>query len=186
MSCSQARRELLEHFALGEELGSRSGPHLAHLESCADCRREMGIDRELVENLRRALRDRVEGSAPSEASWGLVRRRTVDRPVRPWTVRVVHWGGIASAAAAASIMTFAIATAPGTTLLPGTESPFVASAARRAVPPLEEARGWPPEQSSTYPAPQTYPPLPGWPTQTQMSDEAAPRDGEPPIPGRMQ
>jgi anti-sigma factor RsiW len=184
MSCSRARRELLELFALGEELGPRSGPHLAHLESCADCRREMGIDRALVENLRRALRARVEGRAPSEGSWGLVRRRTVDRPMRPWTVRVVHWGGIASAAAA-GIMMFAVATAPGTTLFPGTESPFVASAARRAVPPVEEARGWPPEHSSTYPAPQTYPPLPGWPMQTQISDEAATRDGEPPIPGRM-
>lgn len=182
MSCSQARRELLESFALGEELGPRSEPHLSHLESCAPCRREMGIDRELVENLRRALRQRVEGAAPPEASWGLVRRRTVDRPVRPWTVRVVHWRGMVSAAAA-GIMMFAVATAPETTLLPVTQSPFVASAARRVVP-VEEARAWPPEPSSTYLAPQKYPP-PGWPMQTHFPDEAATRDGEPPIPGLM-
>jgi anti-sigma factor RsiW len=181
VSCSQARRQLLEQFALGEELTPRSGPHLAHLESCADCRREMGIDRELVESLRRALQERVEGYAPSEASWGLIRRRTVDRPVRPWAVRVMHWRGLASAAAAAGIMIFAVATAPDTRLLPISQSPFVAAAARRAVPPLEEA--WPPELSSTYVAPQTYPPLPGWPMRT--STEAATRDAEPPIPGRM-
>jgi hypothetical protein len=90
-----------------------------------------------------------------------------------------------SAAAAAGIMTFAVATAPETRLFPDTQSPFVASAARRAVPPVEEARGWPPAYASTYLAPQTDPPLPGWPMQTQMSDEAARRDGEPPITGRM-
>jgi anti-sigma factor RsiW len=181
VSCSQARRQLLEQFALGEELTSRSGPHLAHLESCADCRREMGIDRELVESLRRALQERVEGYVPSEASWGLVRGRTVDRPVRPWTVRVMHWRGLASAAAAAGIMIFAVATAPDTRLLPISQSPFVAAAARRAVPPLEEA--WPAELSSAYVAPQTYPPLPGWPMRT--STETATRDAEPLIPGRM-
>lgn len=184
MSCSRARRELLESFALGEELGPRSGPHLAHMESCAQCRRELGIDRELVENLRRALRERVEGSARSEASWGLVRRRTVDLPVRPWTVRVVHWRGMVSAAAAGGIMMFAVATAPTPELLPVTQSPFMSSAARRVVPPLEEARGRPTELSSTYVAPQKVPP-PGWPMQTQFSDEAGARDGEPLIPRGM-
>jgi anti-sigma factor RsiW len=183
VSCSRARRELLEHFALGEELGPRSGPHLAHLESCADCRREVGIDRQVVQNLRRALRERVEGGAPSEASWELVRRRTVDRPVRPWTVRVVHWGGMVSAAAAAGIMMFAVATAPETRLFPGTESPFVASAARRAVPPVEDAIGWPPAPQGLYVAPQTDAPLPGQRMQLKMAGEAATRDGEPPIPG---
>ncbi|MDP9271698.1 MAG: hypothetical protein M3P14_12140 [Chloroflexota bacterium] len=184
MSCSQVRRELLEHLALGEELGSRSGPHLAHLESCADCRREVGIDRELVENLRRALRDRVEGKAPSDASWELVRRRTVDSPVQPWTVRALHWGGVASAAAA-GLMMFAVATAPSPRLFPGTQPPFVASLARQAVPPVEETRGWPPASSDVYQAPHADAPLPGWPMATQMSDVAPPRDGEPPITVHM-
>jgi hypothetical protein len=184
MTCSRVRRELLEHFALGEELGPRSVPHLAHLESCAACRREVGIDRELLENLRRALRQRVEGRSLSGASWERVRRRTVDRPVRPWTVRVAHWGGMASAAAAASIMIFAVVTAPDTTLFPGTQSPFVASAARRAVP-VEDATDQAAAPSNTYPAPQADGPLPGWPMQTQMSDGAGRRDGEPPITGRM-
>lgn len=154
MSCSRVRRELLELFALGEELGSRSGPHLAHLESCADCRQEVGIDRELVETLRRALRERVDDRAPSESSWGLVRRRTVDRP--PRTIRVPHWGGIASAAAA-GIMMLAVATAPQARLFPGTQSPdFVASSARRSVPPVEDTTGWQPAQSS-HRAPQGVP-----------------------------
>ncbi|MEP6807672.1 MAG: hypothetical protein ABI978_03640 [Chloroflexota bacterium] len=184
MSCRQARRELLEHFLLGEELGSRSAPLLAHLDCCADCRREMGIDRELVENLRHALRERVEGGAASASSWGLVRRRTVDRSVRPWTVRVLHWGGIASAAAAGIVM-FAVATAPEMWLFPGPQPPFVASAARRAVSPVEEARGWPLTDASTYRAAQVEPPFPGWPMQPQMPDTARGRDGEPPINGRM-
>jgi anti-sigma factor RsiW len=183
VSCSQARRELLEHFALGEELGSRSGPHLAHLQSCAECRQEIGLNRELVANLRRALRDRVQGSSPSDASWELIRRRAVDRPMVPWTVRVVRWGGMASAAAAAVIMMFAVVTAPESRL-PGGQSLFVASAPRRAVPPLDEA-SWPAAQLSTDVAPQRFPPLPGWPRQTQLLDEAGRRDGEPPITGHM-
>jgi hypothetical protein len=184
MSCSQVRRELLEHFALREELGPRSWPHLAHLESCAECRREVGIDRELVKQLRRALRERVEDSAPSEASWRLVRHRTLDRPVQPWMVRVLHWGGILSAAAAA-VMMFAVATAPGTAVFPGTQSPFLASAARRAVPPVEEARAWPPVGEITYHRPQADPPLPGWPMETQLADAVALNFGEPPVTGHM-
>lgn len=185
MSCSQVRRELLEHFRFREELGPRSVPHLAHLESCAECRQEVGIDRELVTHLRRALRARVEGSAPSAASWELVRRRTVDRPVRPWTVRVLRWGGMLPAAVA-GIMVFAIATSPETGRLPGTQAPvLVTSAARRAVPP-EQATGWQPAQSNNYRAPQADGPLPGWPMEPQKGDEVAASFGEmPPIHGGM-
>ena len=182
MSCSRARRELLEQFALGEELGPSSGPHLAHLESCADCRREVGIDRQLVKSLRRALGERVGGYAPSGASWAAVRSRTVDRPALPWTARVVHWGGMVSAAAVASIMIFAVATTPETRLFPGTESSFVASAARRAVPPVEEATGWPPLQQRRYAPSETDLLLPGQRLQMKMGDETA-LDGEPPLPG---
>ena len=185
MSCSEARRELLEHFAFGEELGPRSAPHLAHIESCADCRREVGIDRQLVEQLRRALRERVDGFAPSEASWGVVHRRTGGRPVRPWSVRAAHMGGKLSAAAAAGIMLFAVATAPEARLFPGGPSPLVASAARRVVPPDKEAPGWPPANASSYVAAQVDAPFPDWRIQPQMSDEAGRRDAESPIKGRM-
>ncbi len=183
MSCSQVRRELLEHFALRE--GLEPWPHLAHLESCADCRQEVGVDRGLVRQLRRALRDRVEGGASSEASWELVRRRIVDRPVQPWSVRVLRWGGVASAAAAATMM-FAIAINPGTRLLPRTQSPaFVISLTSRAVPPVDEAGGWALAGSHTFPTQQADPPLPGWPMETQISDEIASSFDDPPIPGRM-
>jgi len=184
MSCSQARRELLEYFALGEELTPHSAPHLAHLETCADCRREMGIDRELVHTLRRALRARVEGHGPSEVSWEQVRSRTVDRPVQPWTARVVHWRGMVSAAAAAGMMLFAVATAPETATLPISQSSF-ASAARRVVPPVEDATSWAAPLSSTYVTPQAYPPLPGWPMQTHTSEEVATLNGDLPIPDGM-
>jgi anti-sigma factor RsiW len=181
--CSRARRELLEHVALGEALGSRSGPLLSHLDACADCRWEVGSDRALVENLRRALGERVDGYAPSEASWGLVRQRTVDRPARPWTARLAHWGGMVSAAGAAAIMMFAVATAPETRLLPETQSPFIADAARRAVP-AEEAAAWKPAYSQPNAAAQAMGPLPGWPTQMQRSEADAPRD-EPEITRTM-
>ena len=183
MSCSQARRELLEFFALGEELTAQSGPHLAHLESCADCRREMGIDRELVHSLRRALRARVDGHARSEDSWERVRSRTVDRPARSWTAQAVHWRGMVSAAAAAGMMLFAVATAPSTTSLP--QSLSFASAARRVVPPVEDARPLPAEPSGTRVQPQTYPPLPGWPMQTHTSEEVPTLNGDLPIPAGM-
>jgi hypothetical protein len=144
----------------------------------------VGIDRQLVKSLRRALGERVEGYALSEASWGAVRRRTVDRPTLPWTARAVHWGGMVSAAAAAGIMILAVATAPEMQLFPRFESSFVATAARRAIPPVEEApSGWPPTQQRLYAAPETDVLLPGQRLQMKMGDEAAQLDREPRIPG---
>jgi anti-sigma factor RsiW len=183
VSCKRARRELLDYFALGEELGSRSDPYLAHMQSCAECRDEVGIDRALVKSLRRALRERVEGSAPSQSSWELVRRRTVDSPKRPWTVHVVRWGGMVSTAAAAGVMLFAVATTPESPMLSGPRSPFAASVARRAVPPIDEGTGLAAAQTSAYVAPHTEAPLPGWPVRTQLSSYVATRDGDPPVTG---
>jgi anti-sigma factor RsiW len=139
VSCSRVRRELLEHFRFPQELGSRSGPHLAHLESCAACREEVGINRELVEQLRRALRERVEGSDPSAASWDLVRRRTVERPPTPWTMRVVRWGSLLPAAVAGILM---LATVSETGLFDGSGAPGpVTTSAEQALPRVERATG---------------------------------------------
>jgi hypothetical protein len=89
-----------------------------------------------------------------------------------------------SAAAAGGIMIFAVATAPEMQLFPRTQSSFVASAARRAVPPVEEARsGWPLAQQRPYVAPETDLLRPGQRLQMKMGDEASPPDGEPRIPG---
>lgn len=90
-------------------------------------------------------------------------------------------------AAAAGVIVFAVATAgPQTSLVPGPQSPsFLASAARRAVPPLDEAGVWFPSYSIPNRALVSIPPFPGWPMRTQLADEDATRFGEPPINGRM-
>lgn len=189
MSCSRVRRELLAQMAFNEELGPRSGPHLAHLESCVECRNEVGIDRALVRQLRRALQQRVEGSAPPTAAWELVRRRTVDSPERPWTARLVQWGGMATALAA-GIMTIAVTAAPQASLAPAAQPPaLVASLVKRAVPPFDQTAGWPLWDPDAYRAPDADPPLPGWPMDRaldQGSSEAVPANAvDPPIAGRM-
>jgi hypothetical protein len=89
-----------------------------------------------------------------------------------------------SAATAAGIMIFAVATAPEMQLFPRSQSAFVASAARRAIPPVEEApSGWPPALQHPYAAPETDLLLPGQRLQMKMGDEAGPPEGEPRIPG---
>jgi anti-sigma factor RsiW len=87
MTCRKARRELLERFRFGEELDARSAPHLEHLQTCPDCREEVGLDRALVGQLRRALQARVEGYDPSPSSWQLVRERALAAESGPslWT-----------------------------------------------------------------------------------------------------
>jgi anti-sigma factor RsiW len=77
MTCGRVSRELLERFRFGEELDERCAPHLEHLQSCLTCREELGMDRALVRQLRRALEARVEGFAPSPSSWQLVRERAL-------------------------------------------------------------------------------------------------------------
>jgi hypothetical protein len=143
VSCNKVRRELLEHFRFPMELGSRSGPHLAHLESCAACREEVGINRELVEQLRRALRERVESSDPSAASWDLVRRRALDRPARSWTMRVLRLGGggLLPAAVAGVLM---FATVSETGLLDGAAAPV-------PITTSAESETWDPTNDSESP-----------------------------------
>jgi hypothetical protein len=76
MSCRRVCRELIERFRFGE-LDGRSAPHLAHLEVCAACRDEVGVDQLFVRHLRRALQARVDGYAPSPQAWDGVRARAV-------------------------------------------------------------------------------------------------------------
>jgi hypothetical protein len=186
VSCSKVRRELLEQFRFNEELGSRSGPHLAHLESCAACREEVGIDRQLVEQLRRALRERVEGSAPSAASWDLVRIRTVDRPVMPWKTRVLQWGSLLPAAVA-GLMMFAVATASETGLLNLTQSPSPVTISAQHTVPVGRATAWEPPSWATKRPPQAVPELPSGQAEIQPVSENPNSIGEmPPISRRMQ
>jgi hypothetical protein len=140
VSCNKVRRELLEQFRFPMELGARSGPHLAHLESCAACREDVGINRELVEQLRRALRERVEGSDPSAASWDLVRRRALDRPARPWTMRVLRLsgGGLLSAAVVGALM-FATVSETGFLDGAGAPAPITTSAESGTWDPINDS-----------------------------------------------
>jgi len=106
MTCRKARRELLERFRFGEELDARSAPHLEHLQTCLDCREEVGLDRALVAQLRRALQARVEGYDPSPASWQLVRERALAAEGGPslwnsWFGRLT--GGLRAAGAVAAV-----------------------------------------------------------------------------------
>jgi hypothetical protein len=112
MSCRRVSRELLERFRFGEELDLRSDPHLAHLQSCAACRSEVGLDRTLVAQLRTALRARLANAAPSPRSWEVVRERALalDAP-RTGLPSVWRWMRLAPAAAAMSLMVFAVAVA---------------------------------------------------------------------------
>jgi anti-sigma factor RsiW len=112
MSCRRVSRELLERFRFGEELDVRSDPHLAHLQTCGPCRDEVGLDRALVLQLRRALRARVEGAAPSPRSWEAVRERALAAdPQRRWIAPLWRWVRLVPAATAMTLMIFAVAVA---------------------------------------------------------------------------
>jgi hypothetical protein len=69
MSCRRVRRELLEIVRFGDLEPSSASPHLDHLETCRGCRDDVGLDRVLVGQLRRALAARVEPYAPPTRAW---------------------------------------------------------------------------------------------------------------------
>jgi hypothetical protein len=142
----------------------------------------MGIDRQLVKSLRRALQARVEGGALSQTSWELVRLRTVDRPEPRWTVHALHWRGMASAVAAGVLM-FSVATGSATLPLPVTGSPaFNASFERRAAPPGEKVGNISPISPDRAEA---DPPPKGGRAELLTADDGATTYDEPPIRGRV-
>jgi hypothetical protein len=85
MTCRRVCRELIELVRFGE-LDVRSAPHLDHLADCRGCRDEVGLNRELVQQLRHALQARVEGAAPSAGAWSAILARTQlpERGVAAW------------------------------------------------------------------------------------------------------
>lgn len=88
MDCQRAARELIEFFRFGE-LDARSAPHLDHLEVCLACREQVGLDRELVLRLQRALAARVDGHAASPGAWLEIRRRALEPEPRTWHSRLL-------------------------------------------------------------------------------------------------
>lgn len=86
MSCRRVRREILEIVRFGE-IGPGSSPHLEHLSRCSACRDEVGLDRALVAQLRRALAARVDPVTPPSRAWSAILRETQRPAPRPpvWT-----------------------------------------------------------------------------------------------------
>lgn len=113
MSCRRVSRELLERFRFGEELDARSEPHLLHLQSCAPCRVDVGLDRALVVQLRRALLARVGDAVPPARAWDVVRSRALANDSRSaprgslW-----RWMRLLPAATVMTMMIFAVTVSP--------------------------------------------------------------------------
>jgi hypothetical protein len=76
MRCKRIRRELLWLARFGE-LGPSSAPHLEHLSRCGSCRDEVGFDRALVQQLRRALAERLSGEEPPPRTWDVILERAM-------------------------------------------------------------------------------------------------------------
>jgi anti-sigma factor RsiW len=89
MSCHKVSRALLERFRFGE-LDADCDEYLAHVERCRECQDEIAVDRVVAANLRRALRQRVDGFEPSPAVWRAVRLQAADpEPPGPWWSRAL-------------------------------------------------------------------------------------------------
>jgi hypothetical protein len=89
MSCRRICRELLWLSRFGE-FGPSSQPHLDHLAGCRGCRDEVGFDRAMVERLRIALAERIEGAAPSPRAFELILARAQHPEPAP-AVRIWEW-----------------------------------------------------------------------------------------------
>ncbi|MGH2417732.1 MAG: hypothetical protein ACRDFY_05315 [Candidatus Limnocylindria bacterium] len=74
MRCRRICRELLWLARFGE-FGPSSAPHLDHLAGCRNCRDEIGFDRALVQQLRRALAERIANEEPSARAWDVILAR---------------------------------------------------------------------------------------------------------------
>ena len=89
MSCHNVSRALLERFRFGE-LDADCDEYLEHVERCPDCQNEIAVDRAVAAQLRRALRERVDGLEPSPAVWRAVRLQATDpEPPPAWWAQAV-------------------------------------------------------------------------------------------------
>jgi hypothetical protein len=110
VDCRRAARELIEFFRFGE-LDARSAPHLEHLEVCLACREEVGLDRELVLQMQRALAARVDGHAPSPGAWLEIRRRALEDERPRWRLRLVPLSRLALVGGTAIVLLALVAPA---------------------------------------------------------------------------
>jgi len=112
VDCQRVARELIEFFRFGE-LDERSAPHLDHLEVCLACREQVGLDRELVHRLRRALAARVDGHAASPGAWLEIRRRALEPEPPTWRSRLLPALRLAPVGAMAIVLLALIAPVAG-------------------------------------------------------------------------
>ncbi len=109
MSCRKVARELIERFRFGP-LDRRSAPHLEHLETCARCRDEVGLDRAFVLQLQRALRERIGHVEPPSDAWSMVRARAIAETSAPagWRVWLLGFGQALRVAGAGAVVALVI------------------------------------------------------------------------------
>ena len=112
MSCERIARDVIEFFRFGD-LDARSAPHLDHLAVCAACREVVGLDRELVVTLQRAIRARVDGHAPSPGAWLEIRRRALQPEPPTWRERLLPVFRLAPVGAAVVLAVALLAPAGG-------------------------------------------------------------------------
>ncbi|MBA4168925.1 MAG: anti-sigma factor [Chloroflexi bacterium] len=110
MTCRRICRELLWLARFGE-FGPSSQPHLDHLAGCASCRDEVGYDRAMVQQLRVALAERIEGMTPSPDVWQRILHRA--QAAEPAPARMWSW----STAILARLRTVSAVTASGLALV---------------------------------------------------------------------
>jgi hypothetical protein len=110
MTCRRICRELLWLARFGE-FGPSSQPHLDHLAGCASCRDEVGYDRAMVQQLRVALAERIEGMTPSPDVWQRILHRA--QAAEPAPTRMWSW----STAILARLRTVSAVTATGLALV---------------------------------------------------------------------
>jgi hypothetical protein len=89
MKCRRICRELLWLARFGE-FGPSSQPHLDHLAACRGCRDEVGFDRAMVEQLRRALAERIAHATPSPSAFDQIWARAQVPEPRP-AARLWGW-----------------------------------------------------------------------------------------------
>ncbi len=119
MSCRRVRRDLVDRFRFGEVDRCSSG-HLDHLDGCASCREEIGIDQALVRQLRRALQARVAGRSPSPNAFAEIRRRALAEhaasggmPAASRWARLLSWRASLRMLAAGSALAFTVVVSTG-------------------------------------------------------------------------
>jgi hypothetical protein len=152
MSCRDVQRVVSDYCLFGEQDGL-TAPHLEHLSNCRACRDEVGVDRALVRELRRALAERVEAAAPSAGVWQAVLRRAQQEPIEVGWRRWLHvgWRTLGGAnpfmarvrtASVLSTMALAVLMANGQTSMPALPAASVS-------PPSEAWNQW--ERQVTLP-----------------------------------